>query len=349
MAASEGSAPRPIPDGHVRVATLRALPALLASLGADAAAVLRAARIDARLFDDPDAVIPIAVRGRCLALAAEATNCEHLGLLIGGRLAAEDFGWPGRLMLASATVGEALSALQQFWHLHNSALVMLLRRVGEEVEFGCAVMDSTQPGLAVFEDASMMAAKNLLCRMLGAQWCPTVVHLPRRLPRAPEIYERSFSAPCRFNAPASVIRFPAEVLQQSLPHASFPAAAATLARLRSEALAADSQSWTDRVRRMAFTLLMQGGCSQQNLAEAIGLSSRTMNRRLAAAGVSYVEIVDAARYSVSRRLLRETDMSLADVARVLGYVEPASFTRAFRRWAGMSPARWRIDKADGTR
>ncbi len=72
-------------------------------------------------------------------------------------------------------------------------------------------------------------------------------------------------------------------------------------------------------------------------AEAVGLSVRTLQRRLADEGESYHHLADAVRLEAGLRLLRDTDAKLIDIAWELGYADPANFSRAFRRWTGMSP------------
>ena len=106
----------------------------------------------------------------------------------------------------------------------------------------------------------------------------------------------------------------------------------------------DDSDWSSHVGRLAYRMLLQGECSQKQLAAVLGVSDRTLVRKLASCGVSYQELFDGARYSASRSLIRETNLTLAEVAAALGYKEASSFTRAFQRWSGMSPARWKTLK-----
>jgi AraC-like DNA-binding protein len=82
-------------------------------------------------------------------------------------------------------------------------------------------------------------------------------------------------------------------------------------------------------------------------AEVTGMSVRTLQRRLAAAGTSYSEVVDQARFEVAADLLKRPGLKLIDVAYDLGYEDPSSFTRAFRRIAGVSPQESRNDLIHG--
>lgn len=71
------------------------------------------------------------------------------------------------------------------------------------------------------------------------------------------------------------------------------------------------------------------------------ISVRTLQRRLRARGFVYEDLVDGVRREVASRLLQELDTSIADVARAAAYTDPSSFSRAFRRWKGMSPQAYR--------
>ena len=78
------------------------------------------------------------------------------------------------------------------------------------------------------------------------------------------------------------------------------------------------------------------------LRAELGLGARTLQRRLASEGHTFQETVDAARKDLAKRLLRETDYSLAEIAFLTGFAEQSAFTRAFKRWGGKTPRSYRI-------
>jgi AraC-like DNA-binding protein len=100
---------------------------------------------------------------------------------------------------------------------------------------------------------------------------------------------------------------------------------------------APAEDFAGSVLQTIETLLCDGYPDIRNTAEAVGLSARTLQRRLAEAGESYHHLVDSVRLGAGIRLLTDGDARLVDVAAELGYADQANFTRAFRRLTGMSP------------
>ena len=98
--------------------------------------------------------------------------------------------------------------------------------------------------------------------------------------------------------------------------------------------------FTDCVSEVISTQFSGGYPDIDLVAESIGLNARTFQRRLAADGVSYRELVDRYRYQLAKRLLTEGKLGCTEVAFELGYNEAGSFSRAFLRWAGVSPRQY---------
>lgn len=323
-------------SGHVWVGPLHAMGELIRTLGGDADAVFSAARVDELDLADPDFVLPIAVRGEILARAAQATGHEHFGLILCGP-GIDELGVPGTPMLKRPSIGAALEAISAFWLLHTAAELSFIRRSGDHVAFGHAVMDGNIPGMPQLQDGAMATFLNIMRGMLGADWCPTAVNLMRPDPRDPSFHAQFFGVDCRFNAPRSELIFPASTLSFRLKH---PAAKG--ADLAQDPL--NDRDWSAYVQRLAYRLLLQGECSQLRVAAALGISSRTLVRKLGISGVSFQQLLEGVRFSASRTLLRETNLAFAEIATALGYNEASSFTRAFQRWSGMSPSSWRKSK-----
>ncbi len=108
-----------------------------------------------------------------------------------------------------------------------------------------------------------------------------------------------------------------------------------LARLGGQA------SLVEQIRRHIYTELGNGVPSAEAIARPLGLSERSLSRRLRAEGLSYLEIVDSVRRELALVYLRNRSLKMAEVAFLLGFSELSAFYRAFRRWTGMTPAQVR--------
>ncbi|MEM8932305.1 MAG: AraC family transcriptional regulator ligand-binding domain-containing protein [Acidobacteriota bacterium] len=105
----------------------------------------------------------------------------------------------------------------------------------------------------------------------------------------------------------------------------------------------DATSLERRVQIRISRSLSEGVPTMSDVARHVGMSARTLQRRLSERGRSFQSLVDEARPQLAERLLRETDYSLAEVAFMTGFAEQSSFTRAFKRWAGRTPRSYRLD------
>lgn len=325
------------PPGHARVAPIHALGKLIRSLGGDPAAVFRAVKIDERALAKSDGVLPITIRGELLARAAQETGCEHFGLLLGAESGIRELGTAGQLMLELSSIGLALDVFAELWLRHNPSGVVFVGRSGDQATLGYAVLDGNIPGMPQLQDTAIAFALNIMRDMLGADWRPTGVNLMRHEPRDPALYEQFFGANCHFNATRSELIFPATTLNIRLK--SHDAKGADLAQHPME-----FRDWSSYVQRLTYRLLLQGDCSQKRVAAALGVSNRTLVRKLANCRVNYHQLIEGARFSTSRTLMRETNLPITEIAAALGYNEVSSFTRAFRRWSGISPSQWRKSK-----
>jgi hypothetical protein len=201
-----------VPDGYIRVGPIRNYPQVLLECGVQPQKILASFKLDESFFQNPDNVLPLATRGELLAEAARQSGCEHVGLLIGQHAGAAELGIPGRLVLASPTVGIALDRLARHFHLNCRSAVAVVRRDGSEATLGYMVSDGNLPGFQELQDGALAVVLNVMRQMIAIDWFPSQVRMMRRTPNHPEVYERFFGAPCRFDAARSELVFPASTL-----------------------------------------------------------------------------------------------------------------------------------------
>jgi|GEM_PF-4232774 len=105
----------------------------------------------------------------------------------------------------------------------------------------------------------------------------------------------------------------------------------------------ESHYLVQHVRSQISQSLSEGVPTIFDTAQQVGMSGRTLQRRLSKLGYSFQTLVDESRRELSERLLQETDYSLAEIAFMTGYSEQSAFTRAFKRWAGQTPRSYRLN------
>ena len=147
-------------------------------------------------------------------------------------------------------------------------------------------------------------------------------------------------APCQFGADTNQIRFPAGLLDLALP---VDRPSNDLSRVNRAIV--EHRRRTPLVERLAQVVWRDMNCrpiEQDRIAREIGMSSRTMRRKLADEGSSFQEVLDECRMRQALFEFRtRPDLSIAEIALRLGYAEHSNFTRAFHRWSGVSPQAWR--------
>ena len=330
----------PRPDAEPwsqRVGALTALPVLIRSLGVDPEPIVRAAGLRPDAFDDPANRIPFAALARFLSDAAARTACPHFGLLAGRAWHLADLGAPGEIVRHSPTLGQALQEFVLLQHLNSSgAMTFLLQRAGI-ADFGYAVYDPHARGTFQVYDTAIAVATNMMREVCGEGFSPSEVFLPHRAPADTSPYHRLFRAPVRFDAEFCALRFPASLL-------AHPIEGASAARLRAALKALGAQDKVDLVQavyRTLRTLLLVGKSSGTDVAHALAMHRRTLNRRLSAAETTYQRVLDEVRFALAKELLENSSIPMHDVAAALGYAGLAPFMRAFRRWSATSPGEWR--------
>ena len=180
-----------------------------------------------------------------------------------------------------------------------------------------------------------------LSEALTGPLVPLRVTFRHRFPDRVGPFEEFFGCPVQFSMPRNSLRFPIEPLRQEMIGAE-PRAAAKIEEVARGELRTLAPEFTTSVAEYVRRAIEAQEAPQRKLiARHMGLSERTLRRRLEDEGATFRAIVDRVRSQIARALLATAGHDIADVAQAVGFENSATFARAFRRWTGDSPSRYR--------
>ena len=332
-----------VTEGTLRCGPLAALPAVLDRLGADTDALLSEFGLTRAYFEDAENTVPTAVVGRLFRRCVEATGCDHLAVLLGRPITLSAMGAVGVLMQASPNVAHAIEVMGKHFHVHDKGAQLSVEADSKEVRIGYRVTARDVDMVEQIYTLAAMAGLAFLRALCGESWRPLEFELPFRRPRAVETLRKALGVPLKFDAERLWMIFPAADLARPLPSAD-PLLYRMMAERIEQLEARQRRDLVGRVRDVMQTVIFLEDSRASIVASRIGVSLRTLNRRLHGKGTSLQEIRDQVTAEAACQLLANTEKSASEVALILGYSDSSAFTRAFRRWRGVPPAQWRARK-----
>lgn len=316
---------------------LAAIPLLLRGMGADATAVFREAGIDPAALADPAQRLPCESVAALVDDCVRATGCPQFGLLTGQRAGIAAIGVIADLVRSVATVGEGLEVLSTHIRLADRGLVIVLRTLGTtRAELSLALCAPAMRGAAPYLDGSVAITLAVMRSLCGPRWVPSLVTFARAAPPSVRPYQACFAAPVRFGQSRTALIFPASVLDRKLGPDD-RAARRELQRRVSDLESRLPSTATESVNRVLRTLIMTQSPTRTEVAGAVGLSCRTLSRRLHGEGSNFRDLLTEVRCGLAAQMLEDSDMPVARIATALHFSAPGAFTRAFKAWCGATP------------
>lgn len=331
-------------QNSILVTWVKAFGPALDAAGCDGSALLAQAGFDLSHLGGPDARCPLAKTGKLWRAALEATRDEAFGVKLASYFTHTAFHALGYGLSASSTLKEAFERLQHYAHVVSDAVGYRFYRSGAEYHF------YIEPRTEVpIESIDTLVGMHLrMCRsLIGRGFSPLSVELRRPRPTVIDDFERLWRAPLRFDAEHNRLRLDRESIERVLDSGN-----PELARL-SDAVSArylariERHNIEARVRTVLTQRLQHGEPTQEEVAQILNVSARTLQRKLGDSGTTFRKIVDDTRRALALAHLSVPQMSVNEVTHLLGFSCSSSFTRAFRRWTGLAPSEWRAGNASG--
>lgn len=321
---------------------LRNLGLALRALGFDAPEVFRRAGLTWEDVQDDDAHrLPVELLHRFWSAAVEVTGDPAIGVRAGAQARLEALGIMGLVAMSSATLGDALLKTAHHLRLWNegATLSLLVEADRALVWYRSLVPERRHPASG---DAGLTRLLVVSRELTGTHLVPDEVRFAHPAPPDLTPYREFFGSGLCFDQPDYALVFPAEGL--TLPiRAQASTLGAALARHATELLDAlpSSSVLAEQVRRVLARELQGGNPIIDNVANQLGLHTKTLTRRLRDEGTSHSELLEQLRREFAQRYLAVPDLNVAEVAFLLGYSDASAFHKAFRRWFGVAPLAFR--------
>ncbi|ERI52627.1 AraC family transcriptional regulator [Pseudomonas sp. NPDC077649] len=330
----------------VSVAYLQGLVDHLQRQGIAPAALLAHAQLAPEVLGQRDQRIAASAYLSLLGEGVRLSGDDCLGLHLGEAVRPGYYGVLGYLIMSCATLADALHRQARY-----AALVGNLGLVGLDDEpprpgGEPLVAHSWQPLLA--QQQRQLSEETLAGWVSFGRWIsgldipPSEVRFQHPAPADTSEHERIFRCPVLFGQADNALVFPKRLLAVPLGQAD------AQVRLMLDAYAdrllgelRQGHSVLDRARLELARQLPEQGPDLEAIASALALSPRTLQRRLREGGLSFSQLVDETRQQLALHYLRDPALGLAEIAFLVGFSEPGSLARAFRRWTGASPGEYR--------
>ncbi|MCK5480039.1 MAG: AraC family transcriptional regulator [Gammaproteobacteria bacterium] len=289
------------------------------------------------ILDRPDVEIPVDKYLELLEIVARKAN-PSIGLIMGQSIEPADLGVYGHAMAASHNVRHMLEVMSRYLYVFAQANSIRVdvgkNRVVVSYQFRVPKKTMYQQDVEFAVSTIITLLRNLTGRMIQ----PFSVDFEHRKPVYSKLHNQIFDCEVRFARPGNRIHLNKTCLDLPIlgaDHRLFEALEFSLAdRLK---VRSDEDDLITKVNHLISVTLGESGPDIKYVARMLGMSHRTLQRRLTTQNLVFNDMVDSIRKAIAIDYVQHSDYSLTDIALMVGYCELSSFSRAFKRWTGKSP------------
>lgn len=317
-------------DGYLEVAF---------SLGLEPYAILKDASIDPRWLEEPQHSLSVGSIVRVFEDSARLSGCDDFGLILARHRTFSSIGPVALLLQHEHTVRDFLNAAIRYRTVLEEAIWISIDEVGSVATIRWDLMSVCSS--VQLMDYILASSRIILGEVSNGAWRPSVAHFRHSVPKHIKTFERHFKCQLEFNDGFDGLTCPSSALDIKIPTAD-PALASharELLDLKPE-LRADPPV-TDYVRNAVRLLIHDGSPTLDRVAGTLGVSMRSVQRRLANEGQSFESILNDTRRELALHYIESSDRSITEIAADTGFSGLSSFERWFKAQFAISPMQWR--------
>ncbi|MAK61421.1 MAG: AraC family transcriptional regulator [Ponticaulis sp.] len=308
--------------------------ALLQSVGLDPAAAI-----------DPKLMVPDTdYYALCERLADHYPGQTDLTMRVGGSMTCDDYRAFGLAWKSAPTLRASYDRAERYGRMLTSVSTYELKTGPSANYFIHHRAGTPSRGMGISNEQTLAAIVAISREVCAGPFAIRAVHFKHERPEAEAAHQAYFDCPIMYGASMDALEFTAEVLD--LPNRLGDEALSRFfeTHLEQELASLEHDIGLEHRVRIQISHSLSGGIpTLHDIALALGLSARSLQRRLSEKGLSFQTLIDASRRELAMRLLQTTEYSLAEIAFLTGFSEQSAFTRAFKRWAGQTPRNYRLE------
>lgn len=323
----------------IRARYLQAFAAASEEMGVRSSRMLEDLEIPESVIEDPENLHPATQLFSFAGRAAKLTQRADLGL-VAGRTKLEDHGAFGARVSRSLTLHQALGTFCAEALREYSKAYFWIERRGETTWFCREKIDGSLVERQQVELYLVELMLQTIRTVAGPDWRPRELWLQADGERQLRDAGPLTGLNVQFDSPILAIPIPRKLMIRTLPRGLRERSRVGSSQAAGESPATD---FVGSLKQALRVFLSSGHPRIETVASAAGTSVRTLQRRLASAGLSYSAVLDEVRLQTALPLLEDPAIPVTEIAYGVGYSRLSHFTRAFRRWTGVSPSEYRAD------
>lgn len=324
----------------VRVSSMLPVVKFLNQIGAPTERLLHKAKLSSLVLDNPDNLVPLYSSFAFAELAARSEGLEHLTILVSQQTQVADMGQFGKLLCQSFTLYDLLNRLVSNVIHNNSGARAWIDERGDQLWLHQQFINAAKVEDQQAQYFACLMYLKIIQLVTGANWYPSALCVQANPLKGVTKLEPFSNTQVFFNQSSNAIALPKSLLsmplQQTLNLTSFE-------KQEHETWQASApvSDFTGSLRQLIRVLLQAGAPDIDQAATAAGMSVRSFQRRLTEENLNYSRLVDQVRFEAATSWLQDPSIQIIDIALELGYTDASNFTRAFKRWTGISPREFR--------
>lgn len=327
----------------VRAGSLLGFPEQVLRYSQNPTELLKSVGLSTAILNDPDLYIPYSRLAALLENAADLCGAPDFGLQLGLRQGLEVLGALGPALCLQRTVADALLLMRKNLDFHARGVSLEARMEGPWLELSMRFGFEGDVVCDQLTALSMTLLTRGIEQLHGREDRPLLAGLKIKTPKVQDSYIKGFGCKVQFEQSENMVRFPIEGL--GLPIQIGESLRERLSKQwRYTEKESDPVALEHQVQRALTALLPTGECSLEMVARILSMHPRSLQMHLKDRQQSFGFILQSTRQRLASEYLERSDMDLTTLAMNLGYAEQAVFSRAFKKWTGMSPSQWKQNK-----